>query len=383
MTKKITIYILFVIASCLASCSRRDYVNTIPANSTALISVNAIEFVNGNTPFTTLLAPFASEDRKELKGIDLTKDIYLFETADGTLGLCAPVGDDYELSEFLKRMKGLGAVKPLTEKDDVDFYLISESCILAHSDGAMLAMGPVTGQEAQDKLIKRMLRYFAQDEETSIRKSMIWEHMQELSSTMRMVAQASALPEQMVASFTIGSPKGTDPADVLVEAELSFDDGTLYLDGSTCSYNPNIKQSLQKASQVYKPLTINWEKMMNDTTLVGVFMNVNGEEFMPHLQTNKALNTMLLGTNAYDRIKNNHGDLAILLTPKEGNSLEESFTTRVINLVSSCAPRNDKLVVAINLKALNGTVAKTISPFLGRINRIIYRLKQSEEEKEK
>ncbi|MBQ0072724.1 MAG: DUF4836 family protein [Prevotella sp.] len=372
--KRILTYTLFFIAMLLSSCSKRNYTNAIPSNSVALITVNAMDFVNGNSPFSHIVTPFVSDDKKELKGIDLTKNIYIFETADGMIGFCAPISDAYELESFLKRMKELKAVSDFSDIDDVTFCTISDSWLIGFDNDMLLAMGPITGNDAKKSMKHRMVKMMNQEEEDGITKSQLWQHSEEVKSPMRLVAQASALPEQIIASMMIGAPKGTDPADVLIEASMEYKDNTLYLNGSACSYNTNVKQAMKKVEECYKPITFNWEKMLSDSTLIGVFTNVNGKDFVEHLQTNKALNTMLMGCSAYDRIRDNNGDLAILLTPKDMTSLEENVTCRVVNIAKGNVKNKECFIVAINLGAIKGPVKNVMSPFLGKINRIVYRI---------
>ena len=359
----------------LTSCSKQDYTNSIPANSTALIAVNAADFVGEQSPFSSLLMPFVDNDKKELKGIDLTKDIYLFAAGDGQLGLCAPISNDNELHDFMKRLYNLGVITNHTEKDDKNFYTFNNQWVIGYNDNTMLIMGPVTGADAEMRLARRLEKLMDKDEAQSIKNTMLWQHLEEKNSHIRMVAQASTLPEQMAATITIGAPKGTDPADVLLEADMEYNDGTLMLTGNTCSYNPNIKQSMKKAQALYRPITIDWQKMMTDTTLIGVFMNVDGKRLIPQLQDNRTLGTMLMGTEAYDQIRNTDGNLAILLSPnKETEENSSVFTAQIHNLPNEKNDKGERLVVAVNMEALNGTIAKTITPLLGKVKRIIYNL---------
>lgn len=373
--KKTMYTVCMMILVGLTSCSKQDYTNSIPANSTALIAVNAADFVGEQSPFSSLLMPFVDNDKKELKGIDLTKDIYLFAAGDGQLGLCAPISNDNELHDFMKRLYNLGVITNHTEKDNKNFYTFNNQWVIGYNDNTMLIMGPVTGADAEMRLARRLEKLMDKDEAQSIKNTMLWQHLEEKNSHIRMVAQASTLPEQMAATVTIGAPKGTDPADVLLEADMEYNDGTLMLTGNTCSYNPNIKQSMKKAQALYRPITIDWQKMMTDTTLIGVFMNVDGKRLIPQLQNNRTLGTMLMGTEAYDQIRNTDGNLAILLSPnKETEENSSVFTAQIHNLPNEKNDKGERLVVAVNMEALNGTIAQTITPLLGKVKRIIYNL---------
>lgn len=371
---KYNLLIILAFITGLISCSKQDYVNAIPANSTALISVKGAGFAGEQSPFASLLEPFTDSGTKQMKGIDLSKEIYLFASGDGNLGVCAPVNDSNELDDVISGLESLGVLKNHKELEGKDFHTLNDQWMLGRDDCTLLIMGPVTGVEAERKLMRRMVRQMDKDDNGGIRSSMIWQHMQELSGNTRLVAQASALPEQIALAITLGAPKGTDPDDVLLEAELTYNDSTLQLLGTTCSYNQNVKQALKKSQAIYNPITVDWEKMMGDTAVVGIFMNVNGKELMPYIQTNKALNTMLMGTDSYDKIRNNDGNIAILLMQKHGKETEEMFSAKILELTDEKTQDKGKFIVAINMEVLAGPLKQAIAPFLGNVKRITYNM---------
>lgn len=366
-------YTLFILIAFLTSCSKHNYVSVIPSNSTALVAMNAMDFVGEKSPFSTILAPFVDNEQKELKGIDLTQDIYLFEAGDGSFGFCAPLADSYDLDDFLKRLRNLGGVSEFTERDGATYCVVQKSWVLGFDNDVILMMGPVTGVEAEQQMIKRMARLMEQNEEDNITTKSIWTHINEIKAPIRFVAQATALPDQMLATVTLGAPKGTSPSDVLLEASMEYKDNTLFLNGATCSFNENVKQSLKKSLEMYRPLTFNWEKEMKDSTLIGVFMNVEGEKFMPYLQANKPLNTLLLGSEAYDRIRNNNGNLSLLVSPSGQIATNGNFNAKVRNLPKGTTKTDDRLVVVLNVEALTKEIGEI--PFINKIKRIIYRVK--------
>lgn len=85
---------------------------------------------------------------------------------------------------------------------------------------------------------------------------------------------------------------------------------------------------------------------------------------------------MLMGTEAFDRIRSNNGDIAILLTPKMDGKTEDLFNTRVLNLPPGKKAGKERLVVAINVEAMAKPLSQATMPFLGKIKRIIYNMKE-------
>lgn len=382
------LHLIIYIAVLLTSCSKKDHTLCIPSTSSALIAVDADIMADKGSPFNGVTKLFCGKEGT----IDSEKKTYFFETVDGLMGVCAPIADGDAIEEAM----GNGTMSSTTEIDGIQFGVYSNSWIVGYQNGTLLALGPVTGSSEAKKTMRRMAKMMNQEEEQSIINSQLWEHMKEKESPVRMVAKAVALPEQMMAAVTVGAPMGTDPADVLLEAELVSQNNVMTMQGATCSYNPNIKQSLEKAATVYQPITFDWEAAMKQNTLIGVFMNIKGQDYMPYLRNNKSLNTMLMSSNAYDKIRDNEGNMAILLSPGNGSSkakepnmdevmqnakqgkddAKSDFNAEVLNNIEPANAKGaEKLVVIVNLESLKGTAAEVLMTLLGNTQKIIYKLR--------
>lgn len=361
----------------MVSCGKGEYVDYVPSNSKAVAVVNPMELLNETSPLKSILTPFVSNDKKGLKGIDLTRDFYAFETVDGMFGLCAPVSDVDELTDFMGRMKTMGVTSEFTTNDETTFCVASEQWMIGWQDNCLMAMGPIINSTTErKKMIKRMIHQMHQGQDEGIRSSALWQYIDEIPTPVKMIAQASALPAQFVSACTLGTPQGTDPSDVLLRAELYYADSTLYVQGDMCSYNPNIDQSLKKAAEMYRPITIDWKRVFADTLLAGIFMNVDGEQFVGLLNKNKTLGSMLMGTGSYDRIKGNNGDLAFLFSGKAELGKESAIHTRVMNLPKGNKKNGERLVVTMNIDKAAGPVASDIVQWVSKIHNIVFTLKE-------
>lgn len=372
--KRIVIFLLSAIL--LISCSNIPYTCAIPNNSTAIVAMNGMRIVNEDSPFKAFLTPFLNNDSKELKGIDLSKDIYFFEAADGSIGFCAAVSDFSDLDDFCQRMNNVGGIKYLTERDGISYYRIMDQWIMGFDSDGLLAMGPVVGAEAEGQMIKRMAHLFDQEEENSILQSQIWKHIEHIDEPIKMVAQADALPQQLTSFYTIGAPKGTDPADILIEAGLSFSDSIMTINGSCCSYNDHVKQEMQKEQAQFRPITANWQKHISPNSAINIFMNTNGEEFIPHLQSNKALSTLLMGSTALDKIRANDGNISVALSSRDSDGvISDNMSAEVTSLTPEQKSCDENLIVIVNIKAFSGAIANALTPITGKFSRIIYKQK--------
>ncbi len=318
----------------LISCSESDYMNAIPANSTAVISVDMQKLAEGNHDdksgvFKSLLHVDDVSDC----GLDVSEKLYLFESAEGNLGLCAKVMDDGKLEDWLNKLSKQNHVcQGVTEKKGFHFTILKESWLVGFSDKSLLVMGPVVA-DAQMELQRQMIKYLKSDEEHGVKASPMFEYLDTISSPMAMVTQAQALPEKFVAPFVLGAPKDADASQVVIVAEMNVQHGMLKIQGKTFSLNPAVEKALKEAVQNYRPIKGRYVMSMPDDALAGIFMNVDGKNFLPMVRSNKGLQQLLLGINvAIDMdniIKSVNGDLALVLPSFSDSNLKLTMAAQL------------------------------------------------------
>lgn len=363
MLKGTHIILIFscILSTLLSSCEKEDYVNSIPRNCVAIIG----------TPTSTFDI--------SIKGIDSTQQVYVFETSDGTLGLCAPVKDEYVLEGYLHNLEKEGKADNFTEYEGKSFCTMSGVWVAGYNNSTLLIMGPVIPSE-RSKMTKRISRYLEQQEEASIKQSDIWQHLNTCFDQDKEISQVainvSALPESLSAYFTLGVPKGTTPEDLILEGTITTDLNDLQISGHTCSYNPNVKQQLQKNQRtMFRPITFDWNKSVDSCAIVNVCMNVDGKELLSNIHNNKTLNTLLLGSDVYDKLKETDGNIVISMNRvKHADEFKYEATMNCIQdkKLSTKEGRGNRLVVTIDINALTDGLGKSIIPLLGDIKQIKY-----------
>ena len=319
----------------LASCSGSDYVNAIPEGSIAIISVDAAQ-VASQTKYgqkAHLLMSMLQVANPTDCGIDLSAKMYLFEAADGNLGIAAKVSSGSKMEKWIGNLAAKGQAQPLTKKNGSQFTVLRNNWVVGFSDQALLMMGPALGH-AQTTLMQQMSRYLSQDEENSIKVSPLYARLDSIKSGIAMVAQAQALPEKFVSLFTLGAPKDADASQVVIAAEMEVKDGCLCISGETFSFNKRIDQALKESDGVFRPIKGDYTKAMSQDAVMGVFMNVQGDRFLKLMQQDKGLTTMLAGINAAidmdNIIRSVDGDMAIIV-PSYGESFDMNMGARLAN----------------------------------------------------
>lgn len=312
--KKIVYSLLALCLAVLSSCSNTDYLNAIPAESQLLMSMNPAKL--SGTGNRVLLKTMLRVSNLDNTGLDLSSNIYFFEDARGNLGLCARIDDADKLGATLSK----AGVQP-AERRGFSFATLPNRWIVGYSEKAALMMGPVL-PSAETEMTNLMARYLSADEDAGVVGTPMYAKLDSIAAPMALVCQAQALPEQLVAPFTLGTPKDADPSQVLIAAEMNVEKGCLVIHGETFSFKPRINEALQKAARTYRPIEGRYAASMAQTDAVGLFLNVDGTQFIELMRQNRGLKTMLSGINsAIDMdniIKSINGDM-VLITPAMGD----------------------------------------------------------------
>lgn len=319
-----------LMAAFLSSCSNNDYVKNIPNNCTALLSVDAkrVEGVDGSGLLKKILQV---EDVLSV-GIDFKEKVYLFETVDGNIGLAAKIKNESDFTKNIDALVNSGVCTRPTKKANISFVMIKNSWLVAYNSDALMMVGPIT-VAARPSVENFAIACFRQEEEQSVMASKLYQRLDTIDAPIALVCQAQALPEKLVAPFTIGAPKEADASQVMIAAKISVMNKILLIDGKTYSENADIDKALKESQEKLRPITPTLVKAFNEEQLLGMFMNVNGKDFLPMLHQNKYIQALLVGLNtAIDMdniIRSIDGDMAIMVPSYKETSLSMSLNAKL------------------------------------------------------
>lgn len=293
MTKNILYILSALVILVMTSCSG-DYRDAIPAGSTALISIDAKDAEVAKR--MKLLNDMLHITDAEHSGIDFSQKLYVFETTDGNLGLCAKVKDDSDLHTLFKNLENNGNAKEGPERQKCSFFFIADKWVAGYTSSALLIMGPVVSS-AQGEMVQTMTRFLKQDSDEGLVGSQMMDKLDELPGGMAMVAQAVALPEKVTSLFTIGLPKEADESQCVIAASIDIKDEILHIDGEPMSFNSKIDNSIKSAYKTFRPITSKYVSSLPKKSVLGFFANVDGKQFLPLLQQSQSIMMLLAGIN--------------------------------------------------------------------------------------
>lgn len=311
----ITIFILT-----LSACSDNDYINAVPGNSIAVVSIDMAKAVGqakaGKAQAEVIKKLFKVNDVSDC-GIDFSSKIYFFESVEGNLGLVAKVSDDDDLDSWLNKLAASGLCSKTSKRSGCRFSMIKDSWVAGFNSKAVVIMGPViASQEAGVR--QQIIRYIDQDEDDGLKSSPLYDRLDSIEAPVAMVSQVAALPDDFAAPFMLGAPKDADASQIIVAAGMNMNTkGCLEITGAPFSLNKSIDQNIQKSISTLRPITQKYIGTMSTNDALGAFMNVDGKQFINILHSNKAFMALLAGINtAIDMdniIKSINGDMAIVM----------------------------------------------------------------------
>ena len=302
----------------LLSCSDDDYLNAIPENSTALLAVDMQDISDKDV--SARIADFLKIENIDACGLDLSAKLYLFETIEGNIGLSAKVADKGDLESFVGELAEKGYCQNISEYKNFKFSVIKDSWVAGLSSEALVIMGPALPAQ-QSELKQQIAKYLGNSAEQGVKRSPLFAKLDSIDSPVALVARASALPEKMALPFMLCAPKDADVSQIIIAAEIDASDNThLTIAGESFAFDKDIDDELRASSNVFRPIKGTYAGNIPGNSVAGVFMNVDGGQFINLLHSNKTFQTLLAGMNmAVDMdniIKSFDGDVTMFI-PKE------------------------------------------------------------------
>lgn len=289
---KTTIFAIICILS--VSCSDTDYVNSIPKECTALVSIDPAKMTGVNS--RVLLKALLRVKNIDNSGLDFSNKIYFYETKDGHLGLCAKVDNEEKVEQLFNTLAGQQKCQPITQRKGCKFTLLHSSWLVAFTEKALLIMGPYSMSEviAQQN---RMSRYMTNDENDGVKANAFYSKLDSITSPIALVAQSTAFPDKIFLPFSLGIPKGANPSQVLFVAEVNASGGCLDVNGDVFSYNKTLDLSIKKSMYSHRQISDEILPHINPNNNINFLMNVNGKEYLNQLQGNKYFQSLFVGIN--------------------------------------------------------------------------------------
>lgn len=356
------------------SCSEeKNYEDAIPAECMALVRIPVMN--DGTSAARTVLDIFAGNGLFADEAIDTLASLYLFETPDGAISLCAKVKSASAIDDALESMQKEGKASEVKERKEVKYSLVNHNFLIAYNDDAMLCTGPVLPSSLQQQL-SRLSRYLEMNPDRSAGNGDMFKVLAEDGSCVSLMAKVSALPKQFVAPFLLGVPTGISSSDVYLHSFVQCIDSTMILKGSTSSDNVLASQGIERAKSMFRSFMA--DEMDEEKSIVTLYANVKGTDFISLLETNKDLSQTLSSKSFREKLSAIDGNMALTISPRvmgaTVNNADAATTSYDVDVIPLPEAENSsiRMRVIIDLQRAGDGILATLAPFLKGIKKIEY-----------
>lgn len=311
MVKKLIsrLSVLAVLIVFLAACSKKsEYTNVIPADATAIASINlktlaekaGLNNKENEEVKQKMLNAFKSEanaatfqqlekviNNPSESGIDVMSPIYLFTaTSFPYTAIVAQVNSEGNLRSNLEILAKEQLCQPVIKEDGYSFTTIGDAGLLAFNESTALIVA-TNGTSVTTKIKEAIALLMKQTAENSISKNAGFKKMQEKKGEIAFFASVAAIPDMYASQVSVGLPANVNPKDIMMLGNLSFEKGKVALQFEHYTENKEVEALLKKQEKAFTKLNTSLLKYFPESTLTFFNVGVNGAELYNLLIENK------------------------------------------------------------------------------------------------
>ncbi|MGN0282060.1 MAG: DUF4836 family protein [Prevotella sp.] len=299
MTRKTTLSIwhvlsFFVVLAFMCSCSS-NYVNVIPRNVKVVVAVKPQQLAEGSELVNSLMKLLELEGTDDC-GLNLNNEIYVFEAADGTLGIVAEVASESKLEDFFVHLREKRIATELDDYKGFKFSVVNNSFVVGISSNAVLIMGPALSTEHQ-ALKRRMAKCLMADKEEGMEGTEMFKRLSAIDGCIAIVAQLKALPENLFAPFAMTMPSKVDFAKCYVSASVGKRGTALLMEGELFAFDSTTNDSIQAMRNKYRPISDTYLNTIPASNLLTLVCSMKGTELLDMMRSSNEIRTLLFGMN--------------------------------------------------------------------------------------
>lgn len=300
--------VLAVLIVFLAACSKQtEYTNVIPADATAVASIDLKSLANkagmndkeNEAAKQKLLEAMKSGmnaatfqqlekviNNPGASGLVPEAPIYIFSSPQISGGaFVAKVSNEDDLHASLDVMAKEQICQPVSEADGYSFTTLNGNLLAFNETTAIIISASRTSQtEAAKEAITKLMKQTA---DNSIAKSGAFQKIAKQKSDINFFASMSAIPSTYRSQISMGLPSEIKPEDITILGGLNFEKGKIALKTENYTENDAVKALLKKQMESFGKTNGTFVKYFPASTLMFINMGVKGDGLYNLLSENK------------------------------------------------------------------------------------------------
>lgn len=257
-----------LLALCLVSCSKKDYVNVIPKDASFVMSADLKTIAEKadleNSSYMPIVSEFMSElvgsneqvqsymkDPKKT-GIDFRQPLYVFMAGD-VLGVTMAVYDKGDVEKTLAAGKSSGLYGGMTETDGISMATLDRRGIVAFNKSTLLILANTSANSA-DALKPLCKQLFGLDKDLRFAESDAYNKMNDLEGELQFYSDIAMLPGNIINDLKPLMPEGVRYSDVEAYSSVSFLNGKVVWKGSMGGKTKDAAKLIKKGNKKLKKI---------------------------------------------------------------------------------------------------------------------------------
>ncbi|MBQ9286814.1 MAG: DUF4836 family protein [Bacteroidaceae bacterium] len=248
MVKKISYLFFLVISFLLASCSKRDYVNSLPKDSQLVAQIDVVSLFQKagleNENLSGVLKDVTQHPEKT--GIDWNEKVYAY-VSNNAMGFVAAVSDADKLAEFLKNDAQSWGVS--MEEDGDYTWASTREWLLGYNEEQLFAMN-IYGDAKVFR--QRAKKFMEQDAADSFVSHSSFQKLVASGSDLSIYADASVLPESVIGKWLSFFPDDVELSSLCTLLSVDFNVGKLEANVDFHSDDSKVQEAIRHLTSSLK-----------------------------------------------------------------------------------------------------------------------------------
>lgn len=281
---------LLVAVLLLGSCSKdKEYTRVIPLNAPLVISIDVPSIIkksglmdNKESIMKNMTAALNNEKLAKLiqnpsdAGLSLEDKAYIFLASDDAPVALFKVSDMDKLEDAFKLMQTEGLCDEVEKSGSFSTSVLRGYGICAFDNSSLMVMKTTNPHSLPVK--EAVTKLMDQDEKVSIAVNKGFQKLIAEKSDVCLYGSFAAMPQLTSASMMMGLPEDADLKDMMLLAQMNFENGKVSIEGEYYTENESLKNYLKEQSEMGGKINHTFLKRIPTSSLAYLCTNVKGDK---------------------------------------------------------------------------------------------------------
>ncbi|WP_321518659.1 DUF4836 family protein [uncultured Bacteroides sp.] len=329
--------VLLVAVLLLGSCSKdREYTRVIPSNASLVVSVDVPSIIkksglmdNKESIMKNMSAALNNEKLAKLvqnpseAGLSLEEKAYFFLSSEDAPVVLFKVSDMDKLQETFKLMQTEGLCDEIEKNGSYSSAVLRGFGICAFDNSSLIIMETTNPHSLPVK--ESVTKLMNQDEKVSITANKGFQQMIAKKSDVCLYGSFASMPQLTSASMMMGLPEDADLREMMLLAQMNFENGKVAIEGEYYTENKSLKEYFKKQSEMGGKINHAFLKRMPASSLAYLCTNVKGDKLYEMLIKSTEFKGMVKdsrltpGFNMKNSVTSLNGDVSVALSGMSEN----------------------------------------------------------------